>query len=276
MNSDRSSKTKAKGQANGKNQSKSKKGAKAPKNREAPAARVPKQPRMLGLSDLLQHSMPFVQGYVYVGNGTLGVTDGVYAMDNAKTGIVFNDSSTPAARLCQVPVRFANATGGSTIPTYVTDIIKHFARYRLKKLSLEFVSLQPSTANSMTLTAAPVRGNGDSDQTVYAAGVEPSANLEDTIAQAGARSCASWESMKIDLTPFIAGGSGAKQNEFNTDKDDLGGPPYIPAPSAFVISGSNSSTALRGTRTHMIVVRPVIDLLDFIAGNTVDVTMPDQ
>lgn len=267
MNSDRSSKSKAKGPAKQKNPSKSKKPAKQSK-KDAPAARVTRIPRMLGLRDILDHEVPFVHGYVYVGNGTLGATDQVYFINNAQTQVV---STAPH----HVPIRLGTDVV-TAAPAYLTDVTKHFARYRVKKLSLELVSLQPSTANSMTVTVAPIRGAGDTDSVKSVTGTAAGATLQNTIAQAGARNCASWESMKMDITGSIAGGSGSKQNEFNTDMRsdaNLGGAVELQqTPAAYVISGSNSTAALRGTFTHMIIVRPLLDLLDFIAGNVNDTT----
>ncbi len=266
MNSNRSSKQ-SQGKAKAKNNPNKGQKPKKEKHNDAPSARMTRASNMLGLRDLLSHEMPFQYGLVYVGNGTLGATDGVYFANTAKTAVQDNAPF-------HVPIRLNSdgSTGAVPLPTFVTDIVKHFARVRVRKLTLELVSLQPSTANSMTLCVGPIRAAGDTSAFALTTGTTAGASYGDVISMAGARQCASWESMKIDLTPFIAGGSGAKQNEFDLDFNegyaDLA--PRRTTPAAFVVSGTNSTAALRGTATHMVIVRPVLDLLDFIAGAPVD------
>jgi len=79
----------------------------------------------------------------------------------------------------------------------------------------------------------------------------------------------------MNMTPYIAGGSGSRQNEFNINSPGLGEvvatsgtTAYLSAllPCAFVVSGHNSTSGLRGTQTHGVILSMNVDLLDFIGG----------
>jgi len=223
-------------------------------------------PRKVGMRDLMAHEISFLAGYVYVGNGTLGATDGVYYENVAKNKIATPYSGGSATH---VPILPGDAEVGAS---YVKDIDKHFARKRIRSLHAELHSLQPATSNSMVVQLSPVRGAGSASDTRLTTGTTAGATLAATIAMDGSKSCTSWEGLDLDLTPFIAGGSGAKQNEFNNDAQDALGTPWDGqldlnqvVPACLVVAGQNNTTALRGTQTHMIVIRIVLDYLDFIA-----------
>jgi len=247
--------------------------AKAPRRtRDAPAARFTDMTRSVGMKDLQAHEVSYVAGYVYVGNGTNGATDGVYFRCAGVNGIVPNAGSY--AQGGQVPILPADVNIGQT---YVKDIEKHYSRKRVRRIKMTLVSLQPATSNSMVVAVAPIRGCGQSGETAYAwTTTDAAPTLQNTLGMAGAKSCASWESLTLDLTPYIAGGSGADQKEFSvaTDASDAawGNADLdldMVAPCAFIVSGQNSTSALRGTNTHYVLVSMVLDYLDFIAGNPV-------
>ncbi len=216
------------------------------------------------MQDLRAHEISWLAGYVYVGNGTLGATDGVYYQDVSKTEIAVPSSSHSSF---QVPIL---PTSGKVGSSYVKDVEKHFARKRIHSLVIELISLQPATSNSMVAQFAPVRGAGDSDGVNFTTGTTAAMTLANALGMDGSRAVTSWENCTLDATRFIAGGSGAKQNEFNNDwYDDLASEfPSLDgiAPACIAVSGQNNSTGLRGTQTHMIVIRLKLDYLDFIAG----------
>lgn len=225
--------------------------------------------RPIGMKNLMAHELSFLAGYIYVGNGTLGATDGIYFQDVGKTKI--NQASSNFTSLQMPFTPCPCSIWGNTLPTYVSDVMKHYARYRVKRASLELISLQPATSNSMLVQISPVRGAGDSADALLTTGTVAGATLANTIGMTGSKSATSWQGLSVDMTKYIAGGSGAAQNEFSTDPGnslvtagDLAKDRSIPA--ALVVSGQNNTTALRATQTHAIVYRFELDLLDFVAG----------
>ena len=145
MNSNRSSKPKAPGKPKGKNKPNGEK-----KERKQPtqvAAAVHEKPnRSIGMRDLIVHDVSFLAGYIYVGNGTLGATDSIYFQNIGKTKInQYAASSNYHGN--QIPFSPVAATADldPLYPTYVSDVMKHYARYRLRRSAIELVSLQPAT-----------------------------------------------------------------------------------------------------------------------------------
>jgi hypothetical protein len=221
---------------------------------------------MVGMSDIRAHRMGWLAGYVYVGNGTLGATDSIYLVDTSK-------SYTSCAGVqggFGIPVAGADSMFGAT---YIADVIKHFARMRINSQKLALIPLQPSTANSMTVLIAPQKGA----TAIGARASDTTAGQTYTnlISQQGVREASSFESIELDMTPFIGGGAGARQNEFNLAAVGAtyteGVPPYELlqlVPTTVSVSGVNSTTALRGTLTHAVFIEQVVDLIDYIGGAT--------
>lgn len=273
MNSNRSSKQ-GRAQAKAKKPSQNNKAPKKDRKlrtSEVGAARFQDQARRVGMRDLRSHEVSYIAGYVYVGDGTNGATDSVYfrsAGANAAT-----PGNTGGG---QVPVLPSDSYIGQS---YVRDVEKHYSRKWYKRIHLSAVSVQPATSNSMVFAIAPGRGCGQSGDVVNIWGATTAApTLQNTLGMAGAKSAASWQTLDLDLTPYIAGGSGGDQKEFNISVDgdssqtawgvagmDLTGI----APCTFTVAGTNSTAALRGTNTHYILVTTIVDYLDFIGGNSV-------
>lgn len=224
----------------------------------------------IGMSDLIAHRISWIAGYTYVGDGTLGATDSVYFRPAGAT----TDVTTGATGAGMVPFLSTDAQIGQT---YLADVEKHFARKRVRRAAVRLVSLQPSTANSCMVQVAPVRGPGASgDTNPLTASIVAAPVLANVMGMSGSKSVASWEHATIDMTPFIAGGSGATQDEFSiaaTDGDSAWGSGAIDvsgiAPCAFVITGQNSTAALRGTNVHAVILEETVDLLDFIGGQSI-------
>jgi hypothetical protein len=86
---------------------------------------------------------------------------------------------------------------------------------------------------------------------------------------------ASWQNGILNLNSYIAGGSGALQNEFGniahaqadvfaaTDSDEV---LSLLSPVGFAVSGSNTTAALRGTKTHAVLVEIEFTFLDYMGG----------
>lgn len=273
MNQTRSS-NQSQGKAKGK---KSSKGAsRAPKQQsertttKSKGAAQASRPGAIGMKDLIAHEVSWLAGYTTVGNGTLGTTDAVYFEPGASTGNVVNNATGSG----MVPILGADTAIGQS---YVSDIEKHYSRKRIRKVTLELVSLNPSTANACMVYVGPVRGPGAAGDTSLSNGVVTAATLPNVLGMTDALTAASYESKKLEMTRFIAGGSGGAQNEFaiSRDGDDVStawGAGNMDldmiAPCAFVVAGTNATAALRGTRVHMIVIRQIVDLLDFLGGQS--------
>jgi len=128
----------------------------------------------------------------------------------------------------------------------------------------------------MTLTAAPVRGPpGKAELALGTTGTGAAVSQLNVMSLSGSKTCDSFENLEIDLTPYIAGGSGASQNEFQiADFENASGDSVVldpmdvngSVPCSFVVSGNSTVSALRGTNTHMVVIETQCDFLDFVGA----------
>lgn len=228
----------------------------------APAAVSIKGMRV-GLSDVMRHNISWLAGYIYVGNGTLGATNSVYYMDVTKT-----DCFTSP-----VPILAAQTGTPAVGASYIQDVEKHYARKRINSQKLTLLPLFPSTANSMTTIVAPIRGSQSADDTTATVGTGAGLSYTNVLSMTGSKQVASWEQLDLDLTTYIAGGSGSRQNEFSIDSASgvgttVGQVGSLISPSMIAVSGNNSTAGLQGTTTHAIVISQNIDLLDFLGGQT--------
>ncbi len=253
-----------------------KSGSKKSKMQSIAAAMYKDSCPRIGLSDLRSHKLSWVAGYVYVGDGINGAQDSVYfRIANNSAGVMGTKIVPGTSGGGQVPVLGSDTRIGQS---YVRDIAQHFSRKRINSCTLKILPLAPSTANSCQVVVAPVRGYGQSGDTRVFWGATTAAPLvTNTMGMAGAKSAASWQEIDLDLTPYIAGGSGPKQNEFNINADaefsdstwgDLDFDLTEIAPCAFVITGTNNTTALRGTNVSLVLIEQNVDFLDFLAGNS--------
>jgi len=229
---------------------------------------MPKQ----GMSDVERHIRCWVAGYIYVGDGAiLGVQDTVYF----RTATPVSGTGTVISGI--VPVAASDASVGSS---FCADVDKHFARKRVLHTSLHLHSLIPSTSNSMEVVIAPVRGSYGALPAATASqgggnAITLVGNAYNAVAaMAGAFSTASWGDIAKDITGFIAGGSGSKQNEFDlynataNDNETVGQTSSTTVGVGFAVSGVSGSAGLRGFNTHAVVLTESVDLLDYIGGMT--------
>jgi len=232
--------------------------------RIAPAASVRSLGRRAGMSDIRGHTMSWLAGYIYVGNGTLGATNGVYFQDATKTYTMQQSSGSYGQN---VPIAGADSLVGAA---YIADVVKHYARMRIIRQKLILEPLQPSTQNSMVVLVAPQKGpTAVGDLTT---GTGAAATYIDVISMTGVKQAASWESCEVDFTPYIGGGSGARQDEFDNNLGYNAGynnPAYVyrgVIPTTFAVSGQSSTSGLQGTQTHAVFIEQVVDLIDYIGG----------
>jgi hypothetical protein len=211
----------------------------------------------------MSHTVSWICGSVYIGNGTLGANDSVYFQDATGT------YNVPAP----VPVLGADALVGAS---YVNALEKLYRRKRYRRVHAKFLAVQSSTTNNMTLTVAPVRGPpGDGETAAGKTDTSAAITQAAVMSLTGSKTVDSFEDATLDLTPYIASGSGGAQNEFAIANSGPtpGNSPITTAqnllgvcPNAFVVAGNSTVTALRGTKTHQVVIETVVDYLDFVGG----------
>lgn len=224
-----------------------------------------------GVSDIRGLRISWVIGYTFIGNGTSGTNDVVYFQ--TKAGLLCDPYAAGTAS-GQVPIAGADPNLGAA---YIADLEKHFARKVIKRMWMHVDSLQPSTSNNMMCVIAPSRGGGATPLASFSpAATTPLAGntVENVSSMRGAFPVDSWESKSAEISEFIAGGSGAAQKEFeigitessstSVTGSGVDGEGLIPA--CFAVAGNSTTTALRGTRVHQIVVEQEIDLLDYVGG----------
>jgi hypothetical protein len=222
------------------------------------------------------HRISWIAGGVLVGDGTLGNANGVYFLDVAGTKVAqagVDGDNNPLASL--IPICGPDGTYGAS---YVKAIFQLYRRVRYRAIRVSFVPLQSSTANNMTLSAAPIRGPPEYEEVVsLSTGANDTQTQASVMSMSGSQTRDSFEQLDLDLTPYIAGGSGPKQNEFSNGGEDgkiaddsAGAIGRVPA--CFVVSGNSTLAALQGTVTHYVVVETIVDLYDFTGAMTMRYT----
>jgi hypothetical protein len=221
----------------------------------------------VGMSDLMQHRITWVAGTVYIGNGTLGATNGVYQA--AQNPVLLYTAGTGGG--FWLPFAPADADVGST---YGASIMKLYRRLRIRQAKVHLLTIQSSTTNNAVIGVAPCRGPpGAAEFSSGTTGTPAAQTLQNLMSISGMKSIDSFENGTLDLTPYIAGGAGAQQNEFavansiaqTSDEGQVLDPIGV-IPCAFQIAGNSTVAALQGSVTHNIVCEMVCDLLDFVGA----------
>lgn len=175
---------------------------------------------------------------------------------------------------------------------FVNDVFKHFARVRYNRIGMWVLPYGrgTSTTNSTSYVIAPYRGalaniaDNQSTNGPYRVILANTSSLNDDspfttgdlLTCKGAISGSTWQPAYLDLTPYIAGGSGPKQNEFTMQgyRAGLTGTPQfaVNVPVSYAVSGQSfdsSILALPGTTSLPVLAEVVIELdcnlLDFVA-----------
>jgi hypothetical protein len=233
----------------------------------------------LGIGDLKKLTIAYPMGYTFVGNGTDGTNNSVYFQTASGTYLIAGTGSAISGTLPSGAVPIA-PSDGDLGASYVTDIFKHFSRVRINRLQVHVDSLQPSTSNNMVAVVGPSRGPGlgqFSYAVALATGSIQSNSYGQVSSMQGAFAVDSWESKCVDLTRYIAGGSGPLQNEFEISTIGTAEkiyptaePPQGPllglVPACLTIAGNSTTAGLAGTRVHQISISFEVDLLDFLGG----------
>lgn len=231
---------------------------------------IARQPRV-GVADVKEHSISWVVGWTYVGNGTLGnnYDTYLYCYNGGGAGrLIVSGGGAPGGGCPIVP-------GDSLVGApFAFDIVKHYQRIRFKKIGLTFVAQTSSTANNSVVAVAPSKGGTQMGNIIADASAGQQSQVS-VVSMKGSRQFRCFDSTTVDLTPFIGGGSGARENEFyvgglnysssviTTTTNDLG---VLQIPCCFTVSGNCSSSGLLGTKLHLVIASATVDLLDYVGG----------
>lgn len=233
--------------------------------RGVPAAISSNQRARAGLDDVRDMEIAYDSAQVYVGNGTNGAANTVYFCGTDANSLFTFNSPFPILPMDQ---------GGSPSwgQAYCADVFKHYARYRVKRVTAQYLPNNVSTANELSIYLAPVRGGCAGIAATSLSAAQPVQKYSIAAVQAlkGACGGAAWEKPAIDLTPYVAGGTGPKQNEFSV-YDTIGsnsGTNNEAVPCAFVAAGYCGTAALQATYVGNVRVTMLVDLLDFIGNIT--------
>jgi len=221
----------------------------------------------VGMSDIMEHRITWVAGTVYVGNNTLGANNSVYMSNQAKTSTYVAGSGGGF----WIPFAPSDVDVGAT---YAASIMKLYRRVRIRRAKIHLLTIQSSTTNNAVVAVAPCRGPpGAAEFANFASDTTAAQTLQNIMSISGMDSCDCFENLTLDLTPYIAGGAGAAQNEFAVANSGSAtteiGQAYNTlgvVPCAFQIAGNSTVSALQGTSTHNVVLEMTCDLIDFVGA----------
>lgn len=234
-----------------------------------------------GVSNLMKIRLSWVTGFTYVGNGVSGSANAVYFLTQDSVWITRGFAANSSGL---TPIASADTNLGQT---YAADIEKHFQRKVIHRMWIHVDSLQPSTANNMMAILSISRGPGGMAYSIpiTAATAAISANTVGNVASmTGAFTVDSWESKTCEISQFIAGGSGSRQNEFEISGspganaipniyNTSATPPVIDGdgliPACFAVAGNSTTATLAGTKVHQITIEQEVSLLDYIGGMSI-------
>jgi len=235
----------------------------------------------VGMRDKRELCSSYTAGYVWVGDGTSGAANAVLFQTYAGTLLVGTSAANPPV----IPILPGDSVLGRS---YMTDEAKHYNRRRYRRLLLHIDSFQPNTNAAMVLVVAPVRGSALCNAAYpqpKATAALTGATMDNARSMSGNQYLNSFDDKKkrttIDLTPYIAGGSGPKQNEFAINAaNGTGTTAFVVSqsvqttigsvtensPCGFLIAGLNTVAGNAATQMFEIIVELEYDLLDFVGS----------
>lgn len=213
------------------------------------------------MGDIRAHRMRWLAGYLYVGNGTLGVQDDIY--------FVPNTTSNTTVYVGALPFDGADAVFGAS---YVADVLKHYSKKIIRSGTLRIrpYGFGCSSTSGANIAVAPIR----SDTIGYSTSTDAKTSgtaFSAVVGMKGAMQAPSWAGIEIPMTPFIASAAGTK--EFLNFRDsatptDLQG---MAVPASWAVGGTNTSAGNRGNVVASVEGEWVCDLVDFVGGFTASV-----
>jgi len=235
-----------------------------------------------GFSDIKSHRMTWVIGYSFVGDGTRGAANSVYFVPFSSGTPAWLVQGQAAGSSGLAPIAASDLDLGAS---YISDVEKHYARKVIKRMWIHVDSLHPATSNDMMIVVAASRGPGGGANSIpitYATAVVTANSVGNVSSMKGAMTVDAWESKTMEITDFIAGGSGPRQNEFEIARsitaNDGTEAIYKTSgtattanlvgiiPSCIGVAGVNSTGGLQNQNVHQITIEQEVDLLDYIGG----------
>jgi len=149
------------------------------------------------------------------------------------------------------------------------QIMVQFTRIVFKRLMLEVIPVRGSSTDTGLVCIAPVRGFNYA--VTWGTSSSTSISASTVIDMSGSKMFPMWEGAKLDLTPYIAGGSGAKENEFptlgflnnsNSQTNEISD--WLSIPCGIILGGQTQVTS--NFQTHIFRVHATVDLLDWTAN----------
>lgn len=212
----------------------------------------------MGISDLRAVNFAYQMGYVWIGNGTLGTNDNVY----------FADSSATYTVTGVVPILPADATLGAS---YITNVWKQFARVVYHRIRVHIMPVAAAVSSSTTIDVVLAPFRGGSGVPVFKTDTTAGNSAVSAVGFSGAVQFDMWQGISMDITKFIAGGSGTRQNEFNVassvaSTSETATTGTLIAPCGLFFAGDSTGSSYRGFGVGRVYVEILVDLLDFTGG----------
>jgi hypothetical protein len=159
--------------------------------------------------------------------------------------------------------------------SYVTDLMKHYTRRVITSIKVYITSELSNTGQSGLFAIAAVRGGSDAVSCSSSTAASLATNSDtDIMTMKNPKPFRIYDNCYYDATWAIAGGSGARQNEFGINNADAGtttvvgtltdGAGVIPC-SLFIGGAVSGAVATTGVNivTHRIIVEMKLHLLDY-------------
>lgn len=184
------------------------KSALASRSVSAPASQASEMKGRPALGDLHGVPISWTAGTVVTGNGSVGDVNAMY-LQTSIAGTVWSG----VIPVIPYDVDGSSLTKLGSVPLHNT--MQNFRTIRYRKLEAELCTtdIGSSTTSGYSWGIAPIRGGnyGLPTEVKSTGGSVSSAQLLNC---QGGQVGPTWKSIKIDLTPYIAGGYGAHENEF--------------------------------------------------------------
>jgi len=214
-----------------------------------------------GISDLSNITFSYLAGFVIVTSTSGGAS-------STAGSVMFQPAAGTVVSTGFNPVQPASAVWGQS---YIADVWKHFARKRYNSVKLAIVpsGLGAASTSPLSVNFAPYRsGNAQTATVAGTTGTGVALSVASIMGMKDNVEFPCYQTLEMDVTKYIAGGSGSRQNEFDErgDIDDQG----QTTPLMFALSGQYAGTAPAAANATYanVFVTCVVDLLDFSGGFT--------
>jgi len=206
-------------------------------------------------------------GVLRQGNGTIGASNrGYIDVFNSVDYIIVRDTSDGGYGC---PILPQDPYVGQS---YAADLLKHFARIRYHKIVLHADTSTSATTGNVTFAIAPTSGAsqvGFATQTGTSTAVVLVLGAVEALE--GSKTIRAWDNVSMDMTKYIAGGSGPKQNEFDINQgfnstivSGTSGEFRDVVPCCFVVGGQGGTD---GSIYHNVWAEAWVELIDFLAAD---------